>query len=74
MGLGSIVRQSSQDQEAAGREERRAEKEWHHDEEEPALIHGICSRRAISLEIGGRLKSNYGELGEPYRLGELVLE
>ena len=72
MGLGSIVQQSSQDQEAAGCEERRAE-EWHHDEE-PALIHGICSRRAISLEIGGRLKSNYGELGEPYRLGELVLE
>ena len=54
MGLGSIVRQSGQDHEATGREERRAEEEWHHDEEEPALIHGICSRRAISLGIGGR--------------------
>lgn len=42
----------SQVEEAIGREERRTE-EPHYDEEEPALIHGICSRRARGFEICG---------------------
>lgn len=44
---------------AIGREGRRAAEEQHHDEEEPALIYGICSRRATEPSKKIIKKSNY---------------
>lgn len=51
------VRVSSQARETIGRGERRTA-EQHHDEEEPALFYGICSRRA--RQVKGEKNNNIG--------------